>query len=191
MKLLPLLLLSLAACATPGYRGLWTPKPLELVVTGEQGQRTGTLLATVLGQWRGGDRDGEVHVRIGLENTGVETLELPAGRVELRAGDLQPLVFSEVLGGGPGLRLEPGGAGLLDLAFVPPVEGADLRGLHLRWVLLQGAREMPGSASFQRAPAAAWYGPPYGYPYAYPYPAWPYGWRVGGGWSYGGAWVWR
>ena len=157
----PLLLLALAACASPGYRGLWTPKPVDLLVTGADGAPAANLLVAVLGVWRGPEHDGELHVRLSLENVGTEPLHLPLERVELRAGDLAVFGRPWVLGGGGGEPVAPGRSALFDLAFLPPAEDADVRGLHLRWVLLVGEHELPGSATFQRASPAyvsPWYG---------------------------------
>lgn len=180
-RLSPLLLL-LAACAAPGYRGLWTPKPAELLVTGADGAPAARLLAAVLGEWRGGEHDREIHVRVRLENIGAEPLRLPLARVELRAGDLAAFAPPYVLGGDVPAQVDPGGAALLDLAFAPPAEGADLRGLHLSWVLLLGERELPGSVTLQRAAptwVSHWHGGfPGWYPYGPPYGhgAWHDGW---------------
>jgi hypothetical protein len=181
-RLSPLLLLVLAACAAPGYRGLWTPKPVELLVTGADGEPAARLLAAVLGEWRGGEHDREIHVRVSLENIGAEPLHLPLERVELHAGDLVAFAPPYVVGGDAPAQVDPGGSAVLDLAFVPPAEGADLRGLHLRWVLLLGERELPGSVTLQRVVqtlAPHWHGGVHGwYPYGSPYwhGAWHDGW---------------
>jgi hypothetical protein len=175
LRLLLLLPLALAACAAPGYRGLWTPKPVELLVTGADGEPAANLLLAVLGEWRGGEHDREVHVRVSLENVGSEPLRLPLERVELRAGDLAVFGSPLVLGDDAPGPVDPGRSALLDLAFLPPAEGADVRGLHLRWVLLVGEHELPGSATFQRAVPV--YGPPtYGSVY------------VSGAWGWHGYW---
>jgi hypothetical protein len=181
LKLLPLLLL--AACVVPGYRGLWQPKPADLIVTGDAGAQVAHLSVAVLGKWRGGDEDGELHVRFRVENIGTAPLRLPLARCELFSGDLQAFGAPRLVAGSDA-EVPPGGTGTLDAGFPPINEDADLRGLQVRWLLSVGGRELPGSLTFSWTPPA--YAPYYGsvsvgYGYGYPY---GYGW--GSPWCWGG-----
>ena len=149
----------LVACSTPGYRGLWQPKPAELLVTDANGAPIARLAVAVLGKWRGEPYDGEVHVRLRVENTSTVPLRLPVARCELFSGDL--VSFGEPrLVGGSEEDVPPAGTGLLDVGFGPAPEGCDLRGLQARWVLMIADRESPGAQTF--AYASPEYVPYYG-----------------------------
>jgi len=167
--LVALAALLLPACRSAGYYGLWQPKPLELTVREADGTPAALFSAAVLGRWYGEPDDGEVHVRVRLENLGSVPLQLPLERVELLSGDLQPFSAARLVSGQLG-DLEPGAIRSVDVGFSPPAEDPDLRGLQLRWVLLVGGHELPGSATFQRVD-------PMYYNYYYPV-------HVGVGWGY-------
>jgi hypothetical protein len=167
--------LLLPACRATGYYGLWQPKPLELTVREADGAPAALFSAAVLGRWHGEPDDGEIHVRLRVENLGRVPLRVPLERVQLLSGDLQPCGAPRLVGGQPG-DVAPGGIGSVDVGFMPPAEDPDLRGLQLRWVLELDGHELPGSATFQRADPIY---PPY-------YPAVHFG--VGWGYSSGCAW---
>jgi hypothetical protein len=179
MKRLPQLAVAallLSGCTSTGYYGLWQPKPLDLTVRNAEDKPVALFSAAVLGRWRGEPYDDEIHVRLRVENLGPVALRLPLERVELLSGDLQTFGGARLVGGQLG-EVEPGEIGSYDAGFAPPVEGPDLRGLQLRWVLELDGHELPGSATFQRAD-------PVYYP-AY-YPSLHVGWGYSHGWGYDG-----
>src|SRR5690349_23512978 len=183
MRRLLLLPLLLAACSSPGYRGLWQPKPAEALVTAGDGAPIARLSVAVLGTWKGDPWDGELHVRYRLENSGSHPLRLPLARCEVFSGDLQSFGKPHLVGG-EDREVAPGEAMVLDAGFVPPAADADLRGLQVRWVVLAGGAELPGSLTFNYV--EPWYpnsygsigvGVSYGY---YPYDhCWDHGWGSG------------
>lgn len=163
--LLPVLLL--AACYSPGYRGLWQPKPAEVLVTAGDGAPIARLSVAVLGTWKGDPWDGEMHVRYRIENTGSHPLRLPLSRCEVFSGDLQAFGKPHLVGG-EDREVAPGGAMVLDAGFAAPAADADLRGLQVRWVVLAAGTEAPGSLTFS---------------YVQPYDSYYYGsFGVGYGW---------
>jgi hypothetical protein len=169
-----LLLLLLAACSSPGYRGLWQPKPAEASVSGADGAPIARLDVAVLGLWSGDPWDGQMHVRFRIEDTGTYPLRLPLARCEAFSGDLQPFSAPQLVSG-EDQELQPGGVMVLDVGFAQPVVAADLRGLQVRWTVLAEGHEFPGSISFSRADST--------YPYYYGGYGASYGWDPWyGGW---------
>ena len=147
MLRLLLLALLLPACYSPGYRGLWQPKPAEAFVTAADGAPVARLSVAVLGTWKGDPWDGELHVRYRVENGGAAPLRLPLARCEVFSGDLQAFGPPHLVGG-QDREVPPGGTMTLDAGFVPPAHDPDLRGLQVRWVLLAGGVEYPASLTF-------------------------------------------
>ena len=180
MRCRVVVLLALAAlsgaCAAPGYRGVWQPKPAEVVLTGESGAPAARLSMAVLGQWRGEPSDGELHVRFRVETVGSSPVSVPLERIELLTGDLQPCSPPRLLAG-EDREVPPGDTISFDVAFSPPAEGPDLSGLQLRWVAMLDGKELPGSMSFQYAEPLY---SPYGYPTIY----------LGASYGYWSDWCW-
>ncbi len=183
LRLLPLAAaLLLPACASPGYRGLWQPKPLELTVSDANGAPAALFSAAVLGRWRGEPDDGEIHVRLRVDNVGTAPVGVPLEGVKLLSGDLQPFGPARLVGGQMG-EVAPRSIGWIDVGFSPPAEDPDLRGLQLRWVLVLGGHELPGSATFQRVDPVHYYYPSVHVGYGFHSGCWDDGW--GGAWHGG------
>lgn len=179
LRLLPLILL-LGGCIVPGYRGLWQPKPAEVLATGDGGVVLARLSVAVLGKWRGDPYDGEVHVRFRVENVGSEPLRVPLARCELFSGDLLSFGAPRLVAGDEA-ELPPGASETFDAGFAPPAEDADLRGLQARWVLVTAGHELPGSLTFSYVVQD------YYSPYYYGSVSYGYGW----GWGGSGCWGWN
>ena len=179
----PALLLAcalLCACSTPGYRGLWQPKPSEALVTGADGVPAARLSTSVLGLWRGEPYDGELHVRFLVQGLNGSPLNVPLDRIALLTGDLRPCTDPRLVGG-ENREVRPGDSVSFDVSFYPPVEEGDLTGLQLQWIVLLDGHEVPGSVTFQ------YVGPLYAYVYpVYVNAGW--GWNSGcyPGWYWGG-----
>jgi hypothetical protein len=180
----PALLLAcalLCACSTPGYRGLWQPKPSEALVTGADGVPAARVSTSVLGLWRGEPYDGELHVRFLVQGLNGSPLNVPLDRIALLTGDLRPCTDPRLVGG-ENREVRPGDSVSFDVSFYPPVEEGDITGLQLQWIVLLDGHEVPGSTSFQYIET---YYDGWGYP-MYVGVGYSYGYWYGDPWCWGG-----
>lgn len=170
-------LLGATACSSSRYYDArYLPAPLEVRVAAQSVEGSQLrVLATVLGIARQSKKDGrpeQVEVRVRFENLGaVEALILEDG-FSLLSADLTPFA-AVALAPDANLRVAPGQARTLDIAFGSSARELDWSGLNLRLAVSFQDVRVTAAGTFTRVVYA---------------PVEPVRWSFGLGYGYGYCW---